>query len=94
MVWFGESLNGALLDQAVEAALSSDIMLVIGTSAVVQPAASLALYAKENRAVLIEINTEATQMTPLVDLSILGPSGQILPRIIDRISKPAEEQCP
>jgi len=55
-------------------------MLVVGTSAVVQPAASLPIIAKEHGASVIEVNVEPTPITPLADQSLLGPAGEILPR--------------
>jgi NAD-dependent deacetylase len=84
VVWFGESLDPALLNRAIEAARSCQVMLVIGTSAIVQPAASLAVEAKEAGAVLAEINLEETPNSGIMDFVLLGNSGEILPKLLER----------
>ena len=83
VVWFGESLDNALLNRAVEAARSCQVMLVIGTSAIVQPAASLAFEAKEAGAVVAEINLEETPNSGMMDFVLLGKSGEILPKLLE-----------
>jgi NAD-dependent deacetylase len=83
VVWFGESLDFALLNRAIEAARSCQVMLVIGTSAIVQPAASLALEAKEAGAVVAEINLEETPNSGMMDFVLLGKSGEILPKLLE-----------
>jgi len=84
VVWFCESLDSDLLTRAIEAARSSQVMLVIGTSAVVQPAASLALEAKEAGAVVAEINLEETPNSGMMDYVLLGKSGEILPKLLEQ----------
>ncbi|HXD09249.1 MAG TPA: NAD-dependent deacylase, partial [Anaerolineales bacterium] len=79
VVWFGEALPRDQLEAAVEAARTCDIFLSIGTSGVVQPAASLAHAARNRGAVLVEINAESTPLTPKVDFFLQGKSGEILP---------------
>jgi NAD-dependent deacetylase len=83
VVWFGESLDFALLNRAIEAARSCQVMLVIGTSAIVQPAASLAFEAKEAGAVVAEINLEETPNSGMMDFLLLGKSGEILPKLLE-----------
>jgi NAD-dependent protein deacetylase/lipoamidase len=83
VVWFGESLDYALLNRAVEAARSCQVMLVIGTSAIVQPAASLAFEAKETGGVVAEINLEETPNSEMMDMVLLGKSGEILPKLLE-----------
>jgi NAD-dependent deacetylase len=83
VVWFGESLDTAMLNRAIEAARSCQVMLVIGTSAVVQPAASLAFEAKEAGAVVAEINLEETPNSGMMDFVLLGKSGEILPKLLE-----------
>jgi len=85
VVWFGESLDMTVLQQAYLSSSECDIMLVIGTSAVVQPAASLPLAAAESGAKIIEINPDATPLTPACDFSFRGKSGDILPQIDARL---------
>ncbi len=81
VVWFGESLNTIFLDRAIQASRECDLMLVTGTSGVVQPAASLPFMAKEAGAVIIEVNPDLTPITPIADLSLRGGAAQILPEI-------------
>jgi NAD-dependent deacetylase len=82
IVWFGESLPSRVWDNAEEAARRADVFLVVGTSAVVYPAASLVPLAKSSGARVIEINTDATPMSGLVDCSLRGPSGEVLPKLL------------
>jgi len=82
VVWFGESLDPDVLGSAVEAARSSEVMLVIGTSAIVQPAASLGLEAKAAGATVAEINLEATGQSGAMDYAIHGKAGDIVPRLV------------
>jgi NAD-dependent deacetylase len=83
VVWFGEILPEAAL-RAVETALGScDLMLVAGTSAVVQPAASFALRVRSRRVPLLEVNPEETPLTPLVDVHLDGTSARTLPALLD-----------
>lgn len=82
VVWFGESLDPDVLGRAVEAARSSQIMLVIGTSAIVQPAASLGLEAKAGGATVAEINLEPTGHSGAMDYALHGKAGDIVPRLV------------
>lgn len=87
VVWFGESLEAAVLQQAYAAAEACDLMLVVGTSAVVQPAASLPAIAKQSGARLIELNLERTPLSPYADEVVLGPAAEQLPRLWDRLRR-------
>ncbi len=82
VVWFGESLPGVVLQEATEAALQAQVFLVIGTSALVQPAASLPFMARQHGARLVEINPERTPLSPHVDVNLLGPAGELLPCVL------------
>jgi NAD-dependent deacetylase len=82
VVWFGESLDHQLLNAAIEAAQSCEVMLVVGTSAVVQPAASLALKAKASGAFVAEINLERTVHSHHLDATLIGPAGKLLPQLV------------
>lgn len=79
VVWFGESLDGSILQQSFMLSSNCDVMLSIGTSAVVQPAASLPLSAAEAGAKLIEINPDPTPLTTYADFSFRAKSGELLP---------------
>lgn len=81
VVWFGEPLPAQALEAAFEAAATCDVMLVIGTSAVVQPAASFPLVARQNGAALVEINPQATVLSDYVDLILRQPAAQALPQL-------------
>jgi len=81
IVWFGEALPRDALEAAFAAAHAADVMLVVGTSGVVQPAASLATKRCTN-AYVIEINPEETALTPLVDRSIRAGASAVLPLLV------------
>lgn len=82
IVWFGEALPEDILRGALMALDSADVMLVVGTSAVVEPAASMALRARASGAYVIEVNPEETPLTGAVDLSIRGMAGELLSRLL------------
>lgn len=82
VVWFGESLPRAELETAVEAARTCHVFFSIGTSGVVQPAASLAFAARNRGAMVVEINAESTPLTPKVDFALHGKSGEVLPALV------------
>jgi NAD-dependent deacetylase len=82
VVWFGEGLPGDIWDQAQQAAREADVFLVIGTSAVVYPAAGLVQLAKTCGAAVVEINVEATPVSHLVDISWRAPAAQALPQLL------------
>jgi NAD-dependent deacetylase len=81
VVWFGESLPADQLGGAVAAAARSEVMLVVGTSSLVYPAASLPLVAKRAGALVVEINPENTPLSPVADLTILGRAAEVLPEV-------------
>jgi NAD-dependent deacetylase len=85
VVWFNEPLPTAALRSAVEAVNACDAFFSIGTSSVVQPAASLAYSALEQGAPLIEINPADTPLTSLATYVLPGPSGQILPALLQAL---------
>ena len=81
VVWFGEALNPAALDGATAAAEHADVLLVVGTSAVVYPVAALPQLARRRRARVVEINVDDTPLSGDVDAVLRGPAGQILPTL-------------
>ncbi|MBL8091527.1 MAG: NAD-dependent deacylase [Anaerolineales bacterium] len=85
VVWFGESLPRAELESAVTASRACQVFFSIGTSGVVQPAASLAHAARNNGSIVVEINAEPTPLTPKVDYFFQGKSGEILPALMKEI---------
>lgn len=86
VVWFGESLDASILQRAFALSSSCEVMFVVGTSAVVQPAASLPLSASESGAIVVEINPDPTPITPYVDFSFRGKAAEILPKIDSELS--------
>jgi NAD-dependent deacetylase len=82
IVWFGESLDPDVIDKALDAARNCDVFIVAGTSSIVQPAASLAGMARSAGAFVIEVNPEDTPISGMVDASLKGKSGEILPLLI------------
>jgi len=97
VVWFGEPLPPEAYDASYDAASDCDAMLVIGTSALVRPASSLPLVAKHSGAFVVEINTEYTAISVLIDSTIIGRAGEILPPLVSaladaRATVPAEPQ--
>lgn len=81
VVLFGENLPVDAIMTAQDRAAGCDVCLVVGTSALVYPAAALPGIAKNADAFLVEINPEQTALTPICDVSIRGKSGDILPLI-------------
>lgn len=79
VVWFGEIIPMEVIDKSLKAIEECEVMLIIGTSGVVEPAASMGLVAKQTEKTVIEINLESTPNSGLFDLTILGKSGEILP---------------
>ncbi len=86
VVWFGESLPRQELEAAVLAARACEVFFSIGTSGVVQPAASLAVQARNNGAIIVEINAEPTPLTSGADFALQGKSGEVLPELVKVIS--------
>ena len=87
VVWFGEMLPIDAIEAAVTAAEMCNVFFSIGTSSVVYPAADLWRRAKDNSAIVIEINKDPTPLTPLADHSLLGKAGEILPALIASVWK-------
>ena len=81
VVWFGEALDAGVLRTALQTAAQAQVFLVIGTSALVQPAASLPFVAQEQGARVIEINPQPTTLSTHADLHLAGPAGEWLPRL-------------
>ena len=82
VVWFGEALADDVLEAAMRAARNCEVFISIGTSAVVEPAASLPLVARQAGAVLIEVNRESTPLTAAAQISLPGAAGEILPQLL------------
>ena len=87
MVWFGESLNKEDIDRAFSFAERASLILVVGTSGVVYPAAHLPYVVKERGGKVVEINIETTPITRIADYFLKGKSGEILSFIVKEIKR-------
>ncbi len=83
IVWFGEQLDDTDMEKSYAAVQHADVMLVIGTSGVVHPAASLAGIAKRNGAFVVEINLEETPISNEMDITLFGKAKDLLPFFFD-----------
>jgi len=83
VVWFGESLDATVLSEAFRVAQASDVCLVVGTSALVHPAASVPLATHDAGGKLIEVNPTDTPLTPIAQVSLQGASGEVLPALLE-----------
>jgi len=79
VVWFGEGLPPDALASAIAAARTCDVFLCVGTSTVVEPAASLPLIALQSGARVIEVNPQPTPLSAQASVSLRGAAGAILP---------------
>lgn len=82
VVWFTEMLPVYELTRAAELSELCDVMLVVGTSGLVQPAASLPIKAKRAGATVIEVNPDYSMITRYADIKLEAPSGEALPQVI------------
>ena len=82
VVWFGESLPQDIWQSAIKEASVCDVMVIVGTSLVVSPANTLPVYAKQNGAILIEVNPEKTVMSNDMAISIRATSVEVLPKML------------
>jgi NAD-dependent deacetylase len=83
VVWFGEMLPEGAMEAALRAARECDVLLSVGTSGLVEPAASLPFLALEAGAAVIEVNLDATPLTPRATLWLRGAAGEVLPRLVE-----------
>ncbi len=87
VVWFGESLPEEVFARACEDAAVCDLLLSVGTSATVYPAAGLIELAHRAGACLIEVNPEPTPFSTLMDLRLAAPAGEVLPALADAMER-------
>ncbi len=87
VVWFGENLPRQALERALALAEAADVMLVVGTSGVVQPAASLPFVAARAGAAIIEANPQRSEITTLAEVWLDAPSGEALPRVVEALRR-------
>ncbi len=82
VVWFGEMLDPVVISSAFAKAKAADVCIVVGTSALVQPAASVPLGTLRRGGAIIEVNPEPTPLSSQVAAELRGPSGEILPELL------------
>jgi NAD-dependent protein deacetylase/lipoamidase len=87
VVWFGEILPREVVDAALAAVESCEVLVVVGTSAVVHPAAGLVDVAASAGARVIEVNPEASAQAHLAAVSLRGPAGRVLPLVEARLGE-------
>ncbi|HEY7424363.1 MAG TPA: NAD-dependent deacylase [Gemmataceae bacterium] len=85
VVWFHEMLPADVWQQAAEATVACQCFLVVGTSALVYPAAGLIDAARDAGAAVVEVNLEATIASRRGGLALRGPSGVVLPQLVERL---------
>jgi NAD-dependent deacetylase len=87
VVWFGEALPAAALERALELAARCDVLLAVGTSGVVYPAALVPVTAQQCGAALIDVNPEPDAIASVADWFLRGPGGELLPRLVDEVRR-------
>ena len=87
VVWFGEPIPDRALNESFAAAADCDVFLSVGTSSEVYPAAGLADLARENRALVAEINPQPTRQAARFDLVIAANSGTALPKLVELLAR-------
>ena len=85
VVWFGESLDNEDMSRSYRLLQDCSLLVVVGTSAVVQPVASFPLTAKRQGAFVVEVNTNPTPLSSMADESIIGKAGEVLPALLNTI---------
>ncbi|MEW5725296.1 MAG: NAD-dependent deacylase [Thermodesulfobacteriota bacterium] len=86
VIFFGEAIPWAANLRAFEMARKTDLILVVGTSAVVAPASEIPVTAKSAGAKVVEINPEETVLTGYItDLMLQGPASRVLPPVVERV---------
>ncbi len=85
VVWFTEALPDEAIHRAQELSRQADVMLVVGTSGVVYPAAALPGMAKEHGAYVIDVNPVRDEISTIANLFLAGPSGEVLSQIVQAL---------
>jgi NAD-dependent deacetylase len=85
VVWFGEMLPARAVERAWELVERCEVLLVVGTSGLVWPAAELPYVARRSGATVIEVNPEPSEVTGRVDIFLPGPAGEVIPPLAERV---------
>ncbi len=87
VVWFGEFLPPEAIEKAQQLAYRAEVYFSVGTSATVEPAASLPLMARNNGAYVVEINPEETPLTDAADESVRAGADEALPELVEMLKQ-------
>jgi NAD-dependent deacetylase len=87
VVWFGEMLPEKAVERAWSLAERCDVLLLIGTSGTVWPAAELPLVARRHGARVIEVNPTPSELTHAADIFLQGPAGEVLPALVEAVAQ-------
>jgi NAD-dependent deacetylase len=90
VVWFGEMLPHDAITRAYEVARACDVMLVVGTSGVVQPAATVPVAALQSGAFLMDVNPEPDELTAVAHAYLQGPGSVVLPLLARAVAEPTD----
>lgn len=90
VVWFGEALPQDAFDAALDATLDADLVLVVGTSGLVRPAATLPEIARGHGIPVVELNPEPTELSRGADLTWRSSAAVGLPALVERIRRSIE----
>lgn len=82
VVWFGEALSEAALTTAAEVATACDVLLTVGTSGVVYPAAEIPRIAASSGATVIQVNPQPTPLDRIAAINLRGTAAQVLPTLV------------
>jgi NAD-dependent deacetylase len=82
VVWFGEQLPEEALFAAAQAASQCDVLLTVGTSGLVYPAAEIPRLAARSGAAVLQVNPEPTPLDPIATANLRGPAAEILPALV------------
>ncbi len=94
VVWFGESLPAKAINAAMNAAVNCDFCFSIGTTSLVQPAASLPLLALENGAILVEINPQETPLSPHANHCLRTSASEALTALLHQLKTQVQDHRP
>ena len=87
VVWFGEPLPEDAINESFRLASLADVVIVVGTSGAVFPAAYVPYIAREHGGKVIEVNIRTSSLTSISDVFLMGRAGEILPRIVEEVKR-------
>jgi NAD-dependent deacetylase len=93
VIFFGEALSEETLQEATRRASCCDLLIVVGSSLVVYPAAYMPLYAKQTGAGLVIVNMDTTQADKIADVVIHASAGQVMGRILTEVRQRLAGSC-